>query len=236
MPMNVSQIVDRQIKVWDRLDEMVSSGEKEPVFFPLITISREYGAPGAALANRLGEKTGFEVWDRELLGPIAKDLDSDQKFLETLDERRKQDIEDAASAFIGKVHTNVSYLRSLIKVVKTIEEHGRAIIVGRGANYICEAHENLTIRLVMPFNSRVQHIAEKQQITIQKAREIVNKKDKERADFIKRFFYKDITTASDYDLIINADTFDLDHMEKMVADAYEIKTGQSIVDVKTESE
>ena len=171
-----------------------------------------------------------------MLGPIAKDLDSDQKFLETLDERRKQDIEDAASAFIGKVHTNVSYLRSLIKVVKTIEEHGRAIIVGRGANYICEAHENLTIRLVMPFNSRVQHIAEKQQITIQKAREIVNKKDKERADFIKRFFYKDITTASDYDLIINADTFDLDHMEKMVADAYEIKTGQSIVDVKTESE
>ena len=236
MPMNVSQIVDRQIKVWDRIDEMVSSGEKKPAFFPLITISREYGAPGAALANRLGEMTGFEVWDRELLGPIAKDLDSDQKFLETLDERRKKDIEDAASAFIGKVHTNVSYLRSLIKVVKTIEEHGRAIIVGRGANYICEAHENLTIRLVMPFNSRVQHIAEEEQITIQKAREIVNKKDKERADFIKRFFYKDITTASDYDLIINADTFDLDHMEKMVAEAYEIKTGQSIVDVKTESE
>lgn len=236
MPMTVSKIVDKQIKVWDRRDAMISTGEKEPVFFPLITISREYGAPGAALAERLGKMTGFEVWDRELLGAIAKDLNSDQKFLETLDERRKQDIEDAASAFIGKVHTNVSYLRSLIKVVKTIEEHGQGIIVGRGANYICETHKDLTIRMVQPFNSRVEHIAEKQKISIKEARELVNKKDNERAEFIKRFFYKDLTTASDYDLIINAGTFDLDYMEVMVADAYEEKTGQSILDVKTESE
>ena len=236
MPMTVSQIVDKQIKVWDRRDAMISSGKKEPAFFPLITISREYGAPGAALAERLGKMTAFEVWDRELLGAIAKDLDSDQKFLETLDERRKQDIEDAASAFIGKVHTNVSYLRSLIKVVKTIEEHGQGIIVGRGANYICETQKSLSIRLVQPFNSRVEHIAEKQQLSVKEARELVNKKDNERAEFVKRFFYKDLTTASDYDLIINAGTFDLDYIEKMVIDAYKIKTGQSMLDVKNESE
>lgn len=228
MPMTVSQIVDKQIKEWDRRTSRISAGKKSAPYFPLITISREYGAPGAALAERLGETTGFNVWDRELLGAIAEDLGSEQKFLETLDERRKQDVEDAASAFIGKVHTNVSYLRSLIRVVKTIEEHGRGIIVGRGANYICKKHDILSIRLVRPFGSRVDHIAAKQKLPVAEARKKVREKDKEREEFIKRFFYKDLTNASDFDLIVNADTFSLNQIERMTADAYEIKTGHSI--------
>jgi len=230
MPMTVSQIVDKQIKQWDRIDSMVTSAKKSVPFFPLITISREFGALGAALAEQLGKTTGFNVWDRELLGAIAEDLGSDQKLLETLDERRKQDIEDVASAFIGKVHTNVSYLRSLIRVVKTIEEHGRGIIVGRGANYICETHNNLNIRLVRPFSSRVEHVANKLEKPIAEAREIVREKDEERKEFINRFFYKDLTNASDYDLIINTDTFSLEEAETMVADAYKIKTGHSILE------
>jgi len=233
MPMNVSQIVDKQIKQWDRIDSMVTSGDKTAPFFPLITISREFGAHGAALAERIGKTTGFNVWDKELLGKIAEDLGSDQKLLETLDERRKQDIEDVASAFIGKVHTNVSYLRSLIRVVKTIEEHGRGIIVGRGAHYICEAHNNLNIRLVRPFSSRVEHIASKLQKPVAEAREIVRKKDEERREFIKRFFYKDLTNASDYDLVINTDTFTLEQAESMVASAYKMKAGHSIMDDST---
>ena len=230
MPMTVSQIVDKQIKEWDRRTNIASTGKQTAPFLPLITISREYGALGAAIAEKLGKTTGFDVWDRKLLSAIAEDLNSDQKFLETLDERRKQDIEDAASAFIGKVHTNVSYFKSLIRVVKTIEEHGRGIIVGRGANHICDMHDSLNIRLVRPFGSRVEHIAKKQQLSISEARDFVRKKDGERHEFIKRFFYKEISNASDYDLIINTDTFTFEQVEGMVATAYKIKTGHSIID------
>lgn len=226
--MTVSQIVDKQIKEWDRRTDMITSSHKKEVYFPMITISREFGALGGALAEKLGATTGFDVWDQELLGAIAEDMDSDQKMLETLDERRKQDIEDAASAFISKVHTNVNYLRSLIRVVKTIEEHGRGIIVGRGGNYICEKKENLNIRLVRPFKSRVEHITEKHKIPASEARDLVRKKDTEREEFVQRFLYKDLTTASDYDLIMNTDTFDLDQIEPIVIDAYKIKTGRTI--------
>lgn len=228
MPMKVSQIVDKQIKEWDHREAMISSTRQKETFFPLITISREFGALGTALAEKLGDKSGFEVWDRELLGAIADDLDSDQKLLQTLDERRKQDVEDAVSAFISDIHTNVNYFRSLIRVVKTIEEHGRSIVVGRGGHYICQKQENLNIRLVRPFRSRVKHIAEKHKIPEAEARDLVRKKDEEREDYVQRFFYKDLTEASDYDLIINTDTFSLDHAEAMVIKAYEIKTGQTI--------
>lgn len=228
MPMTVSQIVDKQIKEWDHRTAMLSSSRQKEAFFPLITISREFGALGGALAEKLGVTTGFEVWDRELLGAIAEDMDSDQKMLETLDERRKQDVEDVVSSFISDIHTNVNYFRSLIRVVKTIEEHGRGIIVGRGGNYICQKQENLNIRLVRPFKSRVKHIAEKHKIPESEARDLIRKKDEEREEFVQRFLYKDLTTASDYDLIINTDTFNLDRVETMVIEAYKSKTGRTI--------
>lgn len=226
MSTKVSKIVDKQIKDWDRERIMQTAEEQEKVPLPVITISREFGALGAALAKNLGDATGFEVWDKEILGAIAEDLGSDQKLLETLDERRKKDVEDAVSGFISHVHTNVNYIRSLIRVVKTIEEHGSSIIVGRGANYICEKSENLNIRLVRPFNSRVKHISEKNGITVSEARNLVQKMDAERDEFIKRFFYKDMSTPSDYDLIINTETYNLEQIEVMVLHAYEMKTGR----------
>jgi cytidylate kinase len=229
MPMTVSQIVDKQIKQWDHGSAILSSSLKSEKFFPIITISREYGALGTALANKLEKTTGFEVWDKKLLSAISEDLGSDQKLMETLDERRKQAIEDAVSSLIGKVHTNVNYIESLIRIVKTIEEHGRSIIVGRGANYICQKPDNLNIRLVRPLKSRVERIAVKENMTTHDARNFVKKKDKEREDYIKKFFFKNLTNASDFDLVINTDTFSLDEVEAMVLRAYKIKTGQTIL-------
>lgn len=226
MSTKVSKIVDKQIKDWDRKRIIQSAEEQEKKPLPLITISREFGALGAALAKKLGEATGFEVWDKEILGAIAKDLGSDQKLLETLDERRKKDVEDTVSGFISHVHTNVDYIRSLIRVVKTIEVHGSSIIVGRGASYICEKPENLNMRLVRPFKSRVKHISEKNGITVSEARKLVEKMDAERDEFIKRFFYKDMSTPSDYDLIINTGTYTLKQIEMMALQAYEMKTGR----------
>lgn len=228
MPMTVSKIVDKQIKEWDRISDIVESENKKETIYPLITISREFGAMGAALAEKLGETTGFKVWDKELLGAIAEDLGSDQKLLETLDERRRQDVEDTASAFIGEIHTNVNYIRSLIRVIKTTEEHGRSIIVGRGGNYIIENEDMLSVRLVRPFKSRVARIAEKHQLSRSDAKSLVEKKDAEREEFIKRYFYKDVNNASDYDLILNTDTFTLEQAESLILEAYEMKTGLSL--------
>jgi len=234
MGINISKKVDHQIKAWNRQNTRIMTAEKkEETEFPVITISREFGALGAELALELGRTTGFEVWDKEILGAIAEDLGSDVKLLETLDERRQVDIEDAVSGFISEIHTNVNYIRSLIRTVKTLEEHGRSIIVGRGANYICENEISFHVRVVSPFKSRVVKYAERNGISETEARKVVEKKESERADFIKRYFYRDLSTPSDYDLIINSDSFNVKQMARIVLDAYQIKIGR-IVEAKEE--
>lgn len=227
MSNKVSQIVEEQIKAWSRNSTIKTSKtvEEQKHKSALITISREYGAKGARLAKFLGNKTGYDVWDKNILQEIANDLNSDKKIVESLDERRQQIVEDTVSVFLNNVHTNVKYLRSLARVVRSIEEHGKAIVVGRGANYICQNPYSLHLRVVSPLNARVADYSERKQITKAKAKEIINQKDRERAEFIKRNFSKDVTNASDYDLLINSDVFTLEQMSEIVIEAYRKKSG-----------
>ncbi|REL33441.1 cytidylate kinase-like family protein [Rhodohalobacter sp. SW132] len=228
MGINISKKVDHQIRAWNRRNAQAISTEAKESVYPVITISREFGALGAAMAAELGKLTGFEVWDKEILGAIAEDLDSDVKFLETLDERRQADIEDAVSGFMSEISTNVNYIRSLIRTVKTIEEHGKSIIVGRGANYICEKENSFHVRVVSPLKTRTLLYAERNDMNRIEARKLIEKKDQERADFIKRYFYKDLRNPTDYDMIINSGKFTLEQMARLVLDAYEMRLGEKV--------
>ncbi|MCC5907471.1 MAG: cytidylate kinase-like family protein [Balneolaceae bacterium] len=230
MVKKVTEIVEKQISNWSRQNTLGEMPKKTngKIIFPVITISREFGSPGAALAYYLGEKTGFDVWDKELLKAIAEELGSDQKLIETLDERRQLAIEDAVSAFLTNVKTNVNYLHSLIRVVRTIEEHGSGIIVGRGANYICDHPESLHVRLVAPLKYRIAHYASWKEISTAKAKELALRKDRERNEFIRQNFQKDVSNPIDYDLVINFEKFNMEQMAELVVSAYEIKTGKKL--------
>ena len=87
----LQKIINEQIKTWELRGSgkpKIASPKGEP--FPVITISREFGALGAALANLMGEKTNFKVWDKNILQAMAEELGSNQKYLEALDENPKQ--------------------------------------------------------------------------------------------------------------------------------------------------
>lgn len=221
------RIIEKSIKSWEHSSE--GPGKRRYLLknqkCPVITISREYGARGAMLAEYMGEKIGFKVWNRDILQAIGGKLEKDEEYLEELDEVRRDTIEDMVTGFMKNISTNVSYLRTLKQVIKTIEEHGNSLIVGRGGNYICEHEDALHVRIVSPVKKRITDYASRNNISKSEAREIIQKTDKERADFIQYSFDKDVNNASDYDLILNSGIFDLHDMMLIITDAYEKKTG-----------
>lgn len=220
------KIIDEQIKSW----EIENSGKNKIVSpkgkpFPVITISREFGARGAALANLIGEKTGFKVWDKNLLEAIADKLGSNQKYLKILDENRRELIEDMVVGFMTNIKTNVDYYRTLNSVVRTIEENGNAVIVGRGANYICKKPESFHVRVVCPLEKRIREYSQRENITAEEAESIIHKIDKERSEFVRYYFKKNVSQSSDYDLLLNSGTFGLQEMMQIFIEAYEQKSG-----------
>lgn len=225
----IDQMITEQVKTWAQREAEAKVKGEVPGAWPIITISREFGARGAALAVVLGAQIGFKVWDKELLHAIAEEGGGDERLLASLDEHRRKAIDDAMrGALTGSRHTNTQYFRTLLRVVHTLTAHGKCIIVGRGANYISKAPGTFRVRVVAPLETRVRGYAQREGLPEKEARKQIVARDADRADFVRHHFKHDIGNPSDYDLVINADTYSVEQMAGIVRTAYEVKTGKTV--------
>ncbi|MEX0845998.1 MAG: cytidylate kinase-like family protein [Balneolaceae bacterium] len=235
MAKKVTQMIEEQIQFWTRK----RSAEKSPALsgkkYPIITISREYSAQGSVLADKLGEMLGFKVWDKDLLVIISEKLGSSQEFIKSLDESRRGFLEDTIFGFMHHRETNLHYLLYLVKAVRALERFGNNIIVGRGANYICQKPTSLHIRVVCPIKDRVERYAPENNMPREKAMEFMKKKDADRANFVLHNFNREVANPSDYDLVLNSSSYTMDEMVELVINAYELKTGVKIPIIKQHS-
>lgn len=228
MARKVEQIIEEQISNWKRRSSLLNKQSKSAPIHPVITISREFGALGAAVAVEIEKKVGFKVWDKDLLITITNELGGGIRAVELLDEKKQQTLEETITGFIRNMPTSSTYLRSLIKVVHTVEEFGNSVIVGRGANYICQNKGVLNVRVVCPLRERVERYAKREKISQNKAQSIIENKEKERNEFVKLNFNRDQTTASDYGLVLNSKEFTLEQMADIIIDAYNKKNGTQL--------
>jgi cytidylate kinase len=221
------QIIDEQVRAWThRQAEAQRQGEGR-TRWPLITVSREFGAQGAPLAELLGRRLGFTVWDKELVQAVAEESGGAERIVETLDEHGRKAIEDAMrGTLMGVQHTHLQYLRTLVRVVRTIAAHGNGIIVGRGANYICDPATILRVRVVCPLDVRVRRYAAQHHLDERQARRMVEELEAERVEFVRQHFKRDVAAPADYDLVVNSGTYTLEEMADVVVAAYEAKLGR----------
>src|SRR5690606_3587358 len=72
-PRSLDALVNYQVQRWAAASSAPTRGESGPEHRPVITVSREYGTQGSALARLVAERFGFRVWDQELVHAIAED-------------------------------------------------------------------------------------------------------------------------------------------------------------------
>jgi cytidylate kinase len=225
----IDQIISEQVLTWARREAQSRRKKEAHEAWPVITISREFGARGGALAKELNKRTGFKVWDKELLTAITKEAGADERFVASLDERRRNLIDDALyGSFMGSKHSNTHYFRSLMRVVHTIGAHGKSIIVGRGGSYIIESPSALRVRIVSPIEDRTSYIAEYEGISEKDAQKMIFNRDAERKDFIQYYFKRDAGEPEDYDLVLNSGVFTLSQLADLTLLAYEKKVGKAV--------
>ena len=224
----IDQMITEQVQTWAQHEAEAKRRGEALGSWPIITISREFGARGAALSKILSERTGFEVWDKDLIRAVADERGGDMRVVKTLDEHRQKGIADAVRGALTGQHTNLDYVRSLMRVVHTLAVHGGFIVVGRGANFICKPAEAFRVRVVCPLEKRIQGYAQREGLDLRQARKIIEKRDAERAEFIRRTFRKDLAAPSNYDLVLNSGTYTLDELADLVLVSYQAKTGQRL--------
>lgn len=224
MAKKVAQMIEEQLQFWRMSHPESRKGKSLAKKQPVITISREFGAKGALLANELGTKLGFKVWDKEILDIISQKLGSSSEYLQALDENTRNLLEDTIFGFMNHKGTNLNYQIYLVKAIRSIEDHGNSIIIGRAANFICRNPHSLHVRVVCPLEERIKRYSVSNNISLKQARTTIQQKDLERENFTLFNFNRDVEQASHYDLILNSARFSMDEMVEVVMQAYKLKT------------
>ena len=198
---SITQIVDEQVKKWN-YEQTQSKPEKKPL--PIVTISREPGSGGRLVAEGIAETLGLDLFHQEVIHEMAKSAKVSTRIVESLDEKGLSMIEDWIASAVHHRHLwPDEYLQHLLKVIGTIGKHGRAVIVGRGANYILPAWNRFRVRIIAPKDLRAEKVGSAYGLSTKEAEKRILKTESERFAFVRKYFHADIAAPGNYDIILN---------------------------------
>lgn len=225
-PRDAQKLVDEQLRKWGQ-SKRERAGEAAPEPWPLITVSREFGSLGSAIGEQAAKKLGFSFWDQEIVHAIAEQTGAQEALLASLDERTRSRIEDFISeSVIGAEATAAEYVRQVIRVARTIERHGGAVVIGRGVQFILAPEAALRVRVVCPSEKRVADYAEREGLSQRDAEKKLAQVERERKTFIRRHYDRDVGDPIHYDVVINTEHILPDAAADLIVAAYRSRFGR----------
>src|ERR1700683_1373915 len=186
----------------------------------IITVEREYGSGGARLAEKRARRLGWKLWDTELTQEIARRAHINPEAAARHDERvdpllyrlfkvfARGSHERALPIGEGQSFDTDSMVKLLGSVIEEVAQSGNSVIVGRGSPYILRNRPDaFHIFVFAPPEEKIRRIRTLGKSEAE-ARELVETVDKERMQFIKRYFGADWPCRQLYNLMINSEPGD----------------------------
>lgn len=217
-PLNIEAMLERQARYWDVRERIAAEGGESArralahlAEGPWITISRQAGALGQEVAHRLADELHWQAFDKEILSAIAENSNTRAAVLSRLDETATGTVNDYLSQMVVRGDPGqAAYLEHLVRVVWGLARQGNAIILGRGANYFLDPRFGLRVRLIAPFDTRVERLAQREGLAPRDAAERVRRNDVRQAAFIRQVYGREVDDPSGFDLVLNMGALDVE--------------------------
>ena len=175
----------------------------------IITIGRQYGSGGREIGEKLAERLHYSYYDTLILEKAAQESGISREIIERYDEQLKDKwITDLA---LGSGANNTDNLPlslraalSQFEAIRKIGQKGSAVIVGRCADYVLRAQDDvLSVFVHADKADRAARVAMRNQISIEEARKRIKNTDKHRAAYYNCYTEKTLGSADSYHLSID---------------------------------
>ena len=176
----------------------------------LITIGRQFGSGGKAVAHILGHKLGIPVYDNELIDEAAKKSGFSKDLFEGSDEKKRPFSLSSIFSSNRYGHFSDNYIndadlfRIQSETIRSLAEKGSAIFVGRASDFVLRDMGSIDVFLTSPLEVRKGFVAEREGITPEAAGEMILKREKEREAYYNYLTFGNWGVASNYDLCIDS--------------------------------
>ncbi len=191
---------------------------------PFITISREFGCPGVRLGLALLESLNtakldaeqWSIYDRRVFDFIQGDPALNRRFFEEHMERRAHEFEEYLHATFAQAPSDLALFQRWSAVMRELARAGQAVFVGRASHMVTrDLPGGLHLRVVAPFEWRVIRHMEDSGLPENEARTITRLKDRERQDYLHRYFGGGAEEAGAFHLVFNAARLGVEDMVKL---------------------
>lgn len=227
----IDRFMNAQVIYWKKQKEHLDEPEKVNRL-PFVTISREYGCCGYQVALKLTEIMNEEfkpepLWaafDKKLLDKLMIDTGLSESLVETLTGKARNKLTNLIQTTFSSFPPQVAVHKKLVEIISMLALNGNVVIVGRGGNMITKKIESgFHVRLVAPFNFRVEKFAKSMHMTKNEASKMIKEKTKQREDYMKEFFKIDLADPHNYDLVINDATFPVEQVARIIIQGMKYK-------------
>jgi cytidylate kinase len=195
----------------------------------IITIEREYGSGGGDIAQLLANHLGWKLWDQVLTAEIARLAHCPQAVVEAREERNdplyyrllKSFMRGSYEGSINAPKLNLVDSETILRITRRVVEHaaerGNCVIVGRGSQqFLKDRPDTLRLFLYAQREDKVRRLLARGK-TEQEAEERVDTVDRERADFIQRYFKVEWPDRAIYNAMLNTGIGDAKVLEMILS-------------------
>ena len=194
----------------------------------VITIGRQFGSAGREIGEKLSKKLDIPFYDKDLLKRAAKESGLCEEIFENFDEKPSSSflyslVMDPYSLGYSNngfdLPLNHKVFLAAFDTIKKIADEGACIIVGRCADYVLQDYTNcINLFIHAPLEDRIKRISMKYDLPENKAKDMIYKKDKQRASYYNYYSNSKWADIKNYHLSINSSMLGIDGTVDMIED------------------
>ena len=193
------------------------------------TISRQTGSGAHSVAEKLAvllqahtpkDACPWTIFDRNLVDKVLQEHSLPERVARFMPEDRTSEIADTMEELFGLHPPSWLLVRKVSETILRLVELGNVIVIGRGATVISAKLDHVFhVRLVGSLEKRAQYIQELHHLSKKAALRLIQREDRGRERYLKRYFKTDLEDPLLYHLVINTDLVSYDDAARIIADA-----------------
>jgi len=188
----------------------------------IITIGRQHGSNGHAVAETLAKRLNIPCYSKEIVDRTARDSNFSSEVIRSYDEKRISPFVAPSTHFFGMdegFRLNMQIASAQFDAIRSLANEGDAVFVGRCADYVLRGREDLVrVFLLADMPYRIKTVMERKNLNRDQAKKLIKEVDKDRSSYY-RYYTDQVWGASEcYDLCLNVGRVGVEGAAKVIED------------------
>lgn len=180
----------------------------------IVTIGRQNGSGGREVGRVLADMLGVRCYDREIIEATAEESGMSVEEVERSEERSRR----SAVSYWGVPARNPLF-DAQSEVIRRLADEGPCVFVGRCADYVLrDRNDVVNVFVTAPVPNRIKRSAARNGISEKDAYARIKDKDRERAEYYRRYTGKVWGSVSDVHMSVDTGRIGVENAARLIFD------------------